>query len=51
MSEVYFCGKCDRQQQTREGIPCKICGKSTVSWFTNKETAQDAKRKWKHINS
>ena len=50
MSEVHYCGKCDRQQQIREGESCKVCGKQTVSWHTHRENAQDAKRKWKQIN-
>ncbi len=48
--EVYFCGKCDRQQQTSAGIPCKICGKRTVSWYLNRESAEDVRRKWKRLN-
>lgn len=49
-SEVYFCGKCNRQQGTNEGVKCKICGKTTVSWYTDRESSEDAKRKWKSIN-
>lgn len=50
MSEVYYCGKCKRQQQTSEGIRCKVCGKRTVSWYTDRESHSDAQRKWDHIN-
>ncbi len=50
MHEVYYCGKCNRQQQPREGERCKICKKNTVSWITNKETVSDVKRKWKQVN-
>lgn len=48
--EVFFCGHCLRQQQPHEGIKCKICGKPTVSWYTNREGAEAAMRKWKSRN-
>lgn len=48
--EVYYCGKCRRQQQSREGEKCKICGKLTVSWHINREKESDAIRKWKQVN-
>ncbi|MBK7969602.1 MAG: hypothetical protein IPK08_11990 [Bacteroidetes bacterium] len=48
-NEVYYCGKCDRQQQVNEGIKCKICGKTTVSWMDFEKIA-DVKLKWKRIN-
>lgn len=48
--DIYFCGKCDRQQQPSEGNRCKVCGKVTVSWDTGRESHEDVKRKWKHIN-
>jgi len=50
MSEVYYCGKCKRQQQPTEGIKCKVCGKTTVSWETNREKSADVQKKWEHIN-
>jgi len=49
-SEVYFCGSCRRQQQPKEGVPCKICKKRTVSWNTDREGESDAMRKWKRLN-
>jgi hypothetical protein len=49
-NEVFFCGSCNRQQQPSEGIKCKICGKTTVSWYTERENADAALRKWKSIN-
>lgn len=48
--EVYYCGKCDRQQPPQEGERCKVCGKQTVSWYTNRESHEDAKKRWKYIN-
>lgn len=48
--EVFYCGQCRRQQRPEEGIPCKICGKRTVSWRDQRETWEDAHRRWKHIN-
>lgn len=50
MSEVYYCGKCRRQQQPKEGIRCKVCGKRTVSWYTDRETHEQAHKKWKQVN-
>lgn len=48
--EVYYCGKCRRQQQPREAGKCKICGKLTVSWYTDREKESDAIRKLKQVN-
>jgi rRNA maturation protein Nop10 len=48
--EVYYCGKCRRQQLPSQGEKCKVCGKVTVSWYTNRESEDDAYRKWKRIN-
>jgi rRNA maturation protein Nop10 len=48
--EVYYCGKCRRQQQPSQGEKCKVCGKATVSWHTNRESEDDAYRKWKRID-
>jgi hypothetical protein len=50
MSEVYYCGKCKRQQGTHEGIKCKVCGKTTVSWDTNREKPADVHKKWQLVN-
>jgi hypothetical protein len=50
MNEVYYCGNCRLQQRSSEGERCKVCGKTTVSWYTNRETEQDALRKWKQWN-
>lgn len=50
-NEVYFCGKCRRQQQPKEGEQCKICKKITVSWYTNTETEAEALLKWVRINA
>ncbi len=48
--EVYFCGKCRRQQSASGDERCKTCGKITVSWDTSRETESDALRKWREIN-
>ena len=48
--EVYYCGKCRRQQQTSGGERCKHCGKVTVSWDTSRESEADALKKWKLRN-
>lgn len=47
--EVFFCGSCRRQQQTSSGIKCTSCGRTTVSWYTLRESAADAQRKWNNI--
>jgi rRNA maturation endonuclease Nob1 len=49
-NEVYYCGQCNRQQRVEEGIKCKICGKTTVSWYTDRESAAKVHEKWKWIN-
>lgn len=49
-NEVYYCGHCRRQQQPSEGERCKVCGRLTVSWYTNRETEADAKKKWQSVN-
>jgi hypothetical protein len=50
MNEVYYCGNCRRQQLPPEGKCCKVGGKLTVSWYTDKEGEQDALRRWKQWN-
>jgi rRNA maturation endonuclease Nob1 len=47
---VYYCGNCRRQQEPSEGERCKICGRITVSWDTDRESEDDVQRKWKSIN-
>lgn len=48
--EVFYCGSCNRQQQPKEGIKCKVCGKTTVSWYTDRENHAAAHRKWETVN-
>ncbi|PJF45155.1 MAG: hypothetical protein CUN55_00165 [Phototrophicales bacterium] len=48
--EVFYCGQCKRQQQPSEGIKCKICGKTTVSWYTLREGHEAAQARWERIN-
>ena len=48
--EVYYCGKCRRQQQTSGGEKCDSCGKVTVSWYTARESENDALKKWQAVN-
>ncbi|PRX18280.1 hypothetical protein CLV67_113113 [Actinoplanes italicus] len=50
MNEVYFCGNCRRQQQPSQGERCIMCNRITVSWYTDRESEQDALRKWRSIN-
>jgi hypothetical protein len=39
--EVFFCGSCRRQQEPRKGLRCVQCGKETIIWNINKESASD----------
>ncbi|MBZ0195699.1 MAG: hypothetical protein K8G78_11500 [Deltaproteobacteria bacterium] len=48
--EVFFCGGCKRQQLPSEGIRCKLCGRTTVSWHINREQADDVMKKWQFAN-
>ncbi len=48
--EVYFCGKCRRQQGTHQGEKCIMCGRITVSWYTKDEKEEAALKRWKAIN-
>ena len=50
MSEVYYCGKCKRQQEPKKGEKCIMCGRITVSWHTEKEGENAAKARWVSIN-
>jgi len=51
-SLVEFCGHCKRQQPyTGDPQKCKDCGRSTVTWNIDKESASDAERKWRQLNS
>jgi uncharacterized protein YukE len=44
--EVYYCGRCRRQQSPQEGELCKICGIPTISWFTHREDADTVHQRW-----
>lgn len=45
--EVYFCGSCNQQcLATSSKEKCPRCGSYTVSWYTSREGAADAKKKW-----
>jgi hypothetical protein len=48
--EIYFCGRCRRQQTPEQGEKCIHCGRLTVSWYTNRESEADAKKKWDQVN-
>lgn len=48
--EVFFCGKCNRQQHPKDGELCRICKSVTVSWFTDREDADTVKSRWRLIN-
>ena len=49
MSDIEFCGKCNRQQErSRDGEKCKVCGCPTVTWVSY-ETAEQVMEKWKKL--
>ena len=49
--EVYYCGACKRQQQASEGIKCKICGRTTVSWNLTTQNERPAKKSWDFVHN
>jgi hypothetical protein len=50
VNEVYFCGRCRRQQEPSSGEKCIMCGRITVSWYTDRESEDAALRKWRSVN-
>jgi hypothetical protein len=50
IDEVYYCGKCHRQQEPSKGIRCTECGRRTVSWNIRAESEAEALRRWKAHN-
>ena len=45
-NEVYYCGYDDQQQMPSQGERCVCCNRPTVTWQTDKQTSQNAKRRW-----
>lgn len=50
IEEVYYCGKCKRQQEPSKGIPCTECGRKTVSWNIRAESELVALDRWRLLN-
>jgi hypothetical protein len=48
--EVYYCGKCRRQQRPEQGEKCIHCGKQTVTWDTSRDSEATAQQNWKTVN-
>ena len=48
--EVYFCGSCERQQETSRGEKCTQCGKQTVTWDTSRQKIEDVRKNWRRVN-
>lgn len=44
--EAYYCRCCRCHQLATEGARCKTCDAPTVSWFIDRETAEEVHRKW-----
>ncbi|MFA5431845.1 MAG: hypothetical protein WC319_03115 [Candidatus Paceibacterota bacterium] len=49
-SEVFYCGHCERQYSATGPVKCPICGKTMVSWRTNRESHSQALDRWKWAN-
>lgn len=47
--EVYYCGHCRRQQQPSEGIKCRDCKRTTISWNLRRERESDVLTRWKRM--
>lgn len=48
--EVYYCGKCRRQQEPSQGERCKVCKRITVSWHIDRESEEAAMKRWRQVN-
>jgi len=46
---VHFCGKCKRQQPPEKGDRCIHCGKLTIVWDLDTESAETIMKRWKAI--
>ncbi|HIK31500.1 MAG TPA: hypothetical protein IGS17_20750 [Oscillatoriales cyanobacterium M59_W2019_021] len=44
--EHYYCGACNSQQQPSQGERCRGCNRVTVSWYPNRQTAEEAFKHW-----
>ena len=49
-NEVYFCGKCNRQNDPSGNIRCPVCNFPTVSWNLRFESHAIALKRWQLIN-
>jgi hypothetical protein len=50
VDDIQYCGKCNRQQQSSEGMThCKICKSRVITWDTNKVSAAEIKAMWKRL--
>jgi uncharacterized protein YukE len=47
--EVYYCGRCRRQQTPEAGARCTVCGAHTVSWFVQREDFAQAQQRWEQL--
>lgn len=48
MTEV--CGRCNREQQSKEGNSCKICGRPTITFNSKYENYSEKIKQWKRLN-
>mgnify|MGYP006948246727 CR=1 FL=1 len=47
--EVYYCGKCNSQQQPSKGEKCITCKKTTISWYPSRQKLEEVQKKWKEM--
>ncbi|WP_414529474.1 hypothetical protein [Nodularia chucula] len=45
-SEVLYCGHCNTQQQVSQGEKCKSCRRTTISWYPDRQSHEDIRKKW-----
>lgn len=47
--EVFFCGACRRQQEPHKGELCTQCGRQTIIWNINRESASSMQARWERL--
>ena len=50
-ADVYFCGRCPREQQPSQGEKCISCKRTTVSWDKSRELNDEVMKKWKDMRA
>lgn len=47
--EVFLCGHCRRQQESRKGTKCTQYGRETIIWSTRSEGGSAAQASWERM--